>query len=362
VVKTIESLAPGLYELLISKDHGVYTVAFEARTIEDILKLDDDRREELEFAAVAGLSEWATKTYELTWQPLIQALVTPADAEARKRFHPMRQQQYFFSHKNPLFCNIDDLAGQVREQRTPAAKDNPFVQLEQLYADCVEHSWNLYRDVRDATIELTFHALYGSPWMRRLGAARHARPQSHDVSKFPHVQEAIKKARVGGYAEGIVRMLVLLARARGSVRRDRLERSDRLLHARPPFSSMTLETRSRLIFEQSVIVEFCGNEAITSLADVLTDPVDRFRALNLVLDVAGPIEQMDAPTIAMFKRCQGALLTMAREWRDPDLERRLQASATEAAAPASATHELHQNETAAEAAAATVNDRQETAA
>ncbi|MBV8423345.1 MAG: DUF3141 domain-containing protein [Hyphomicrobiales bacterium] len=356
VVKTIESLAPGLYEMLISKDQGVYTVSFEARTIEDILKLGDGRKEELEFAAVAGFSEWATKTYELTWQPLIRTLVTPVAAEARKRFHPMRQQQYSFSHKNPLLSNINDLAKSVREQRAPAAKDNPFVQLERLYADCAERSWNLYRDMRDAAIELTFHTLYGTPWMKRLGAARHARPQSHDVSKFPHVQEAMKKAKAGGYAEGIVRMLLLLARARGAVRRDRLERSDRLLHVRPPFNSMTPETRSRLIYEQSVIVEFAGNEAITSLPDILEDPVDRYRALNLVLDVAGPIEQMDASTLAMFKRFQGALLTLAREWRDPDLERRAQ----EATA-----HDLHQIETAAapaSAAAAVVNDRQETAA
>jgi Protein of unknown function (DUF3141) len=33
VVKTIESLAPGLYEMLISKEQGVYSVAFDARTI-----------------------------------------------------------------------------------------------------------------------------------------------------------------------------------------------------------------------------------------------------------------------------------------------------------------------------------------
>jgi pimeloyl-ACP methyl ester carboxylesterase len=318
VVKTIESLAPGLYEMLISKQDGIYTVAFEARKIDDILKLDDDRKEEVEFAAVAGFSEWATKTYELTLQPLIQALVAPADAEMRRRLHPMRQQHYFFSHKTPLFANIGDLAEQIRAQRAPAAKDNPFAALEQLYADCIEQSWNFWRDVRDAAIELSFHSLYGTPWMKRLGAARQARPQSHDVSKFPHVQEAIRRAKAGGYAEGIVRMLVLLARARGSVRRDRLERSDRLLHDRPPFSSMTPEARARMIYEQALIVEFCGNEAVTSLAELLKDPVDRYRALNLVLDVAGPVEDMDAATIAMFKRFQAALLTMAREWRDPE--------------------------------------------
>lgn len=112
-------------------------------------------------------------------------------------------------------------------------------------------------------------------------------------------------------------MLILLSRTRGAVRRDRLERSNRLLHSRPPFSSMTPESRAHMIYEQSLIIEFAGDEAITALADLLKDPVDRYRALNLVLDVAGPIEQMDAPTIGMFKRFQSALLTMAHDWHEP---------------------------------------------
>lgn len=364
VVKTIKSLAPGLYEMLISKDQGSYTVSFEARTIEDILKLDDGREEELEFATVAGFSEWATKTYELTLQPLIRALVTPSFAEARRRSHPLRQQHYFFSHKNSMFANIDDLAAIARDERAPAADDNPFVLLERLCADCVERSFDFYRDARDASIELTFHTLYGSAWMRYLGAARYARPQSHDASKFPHVQEAVKKAKAGGYAEGIVRMLVLLARARGAVRRDHLERSDKLLHARPPFSSMTSEMRSQMIHEQSVIVEFAGDEAITSLADILKDPVDRYRALNLVLDVAGPSELMDAPTLAMFKRFQATLLTLAREWRDPELERRAHEAEAAAHPPAPAARHEHLSEAGSspQDASAAVNDEQDTAA
>jgi hypothetical protein len=230
---------------------------------------------------------------------------------------PLRMQQLFFSHKNPLFVTIEDIAADVRAQRTAGSGENPLIAVERLVADQIERNFNLARDLRDASIELSFHALYGTPWMRRLGENRQRQPKSHDIAKLPHVQEAIKKSRLGGYAEGIVRMLILLARSRGSVRRDRLERSDKLLHSRPPFSSMTAEHRSRLIYEQSLIVEFAGSEAISTLADLLADPVDRYSALNLVLDVAGPVEDMDAPTIAMFRRFQQALLTMAREWRDP---------------------------------------------
>jgi hypothetical protein len=158
--------------------------------------------------------------------------------------------------------------------------------------------------------------------MKRIGSMAHARREAHDIRKFPHVQQAIDRAKAGGYAEGIIRMLILMARARGSVRRERLERSDRFLHSRPPFNSMTPEMRSHMIHEQTLIVEVAGADAIATLPDILNDPVDRYRALNLVLEVAGPIEEMNAPTIAMFKRFQAALLTMAHDWRDPDLKKR----------------------------------------
>jgi hypothetical protein len=40
------------------------------------------------------------------------------------------------------------------------------------------------------------------------------------------------------------------------------------------------------------------------------------------MDVAGPVEEFDAPTLAMFRRFQAALLTLAKEWRDPDFAQR----------------------------------------
>ncbi|MGP0058879.1 MAG: DUF3141 domain-containing protein [Beijerinckiaceae bacterium] len=317
VIQTIEALAPGLYEMLIEKDQGVFKVSFQGRTIDDILALDDGRTEEVEFAAVAKYSEWATKTYELTWQPLIQAIVTPALADAQRQLHPMRQQRYFFSHKNPLLAGIGELAEDARASRAPVAKDNVFVQLEHLNADLVESGWNFYRDMRDACVELAFHSVYGTPWMMHLGATSDRRPNAHDIRKFPQVQDVIRKAKLGGYAEGIIRMLILLARAHGSVRRERLERSNKMLHSRLPFNAMSPEQRTHIIHEQTMIVEFAGADAITTLQTLLKDDVDRYRALNFVLDIAGPVEEMDAPTIAMFQRFQAALLTMAKEWRDP---------------------------------------------
>lgn len=121
----------------------------------------------------------------------------------------------------------------------------------------------------------------------------------------------------GGYPEAILRMLVLLARARGSVRRERLERSNQMLHSRPPFDSMPAEQRAHMIHEQTMIVDLAGKEAITALPRMLRDDVDRIRALDLALDIAGPVDEMDAKTIAMFQHLQTVLRARAKGWHAP---------------------------------------------
>ncbi|MGO9173447.1 MAG: DUF3141 domain-containing protein [Rhodomicrobium sp.] len=318
VAKTIEALAPGLYEMLIVNSHdGLHEVSFESRTIDDILKLGGDREAEKEFAAVAKLSEWATRTYELTVRPAVRATITPELADTLSALNPMRQQRTVFSDRNPLMSGLEDWAKKARESRKEAPEDNPFVQLERLQADFVEQAWNFYRDTRDAAVELAFHSLYATPWMKAVAEQELPSFVSHEIMQFPEVKHAVEHAGAGGYKEAIIRMLVLLAKARGSVRRDRLERSNRMLHARPPFDTMQPETRAALIYEQSLIVQFAPDQAIAALPKLLKDDVDRLRAVNLVMDIAGPYEEMDPATIAMFKRIQWVLRTIPHDWTEP---------------------------------------------
>lgn len=317
VVKTIESLSPGLYEMIIETDEAGYRVSFDARTIEDILAHDDGRDEEAGFEAVARFSEWATKTYELTWRPFLQAWVTPQVAETNKDLHPMRIQRVAFSGRNPMLTGLPGFATKARDERAPVSDDNPYRVLEQVCARAVESNLNLWRDTRDAWVELSFLSMYGLPWMQRLGSGKKTARAKQDLHHFPRVQAAIAGASSGGYSEAIVRMLVLLARARGSVRRDRLERSKRILNSRPPFDTMPVDERARLIHDQALIAEFAGEQAVSTLPVLLRDEVDRLRAVNLVLDIAGPSSEMDDATATMFKSFQYILRTRARDWQDP---------------------------------------------
>jgi hypothetical protein len=45
--------------------------------------------------------------------------------------------------------------------------------------------------------------------------------QTRDVSRFPRVEEAKSRVKIGGYAEEIIRMMILMARARGCSIRSR---------------------------------------------------------------------------------------------------------------------------------------------
>ncbi|MHC0052484.1 DUF3141 domain-containing protein [Actibacterium sp. D379-3] len=317
VVKTIESLAPGLYEMIIGEDETGFQVAFEARGIEQIRAMSDGPEIEEEFSIVSELSDWGTKTYELTLRPWLNAIVTPELAEMGRALHPMRQQMALFSTTSPAMENIRDQAQVVRARRRPAPQDNMFKVAEHAFADLVEQGWDFYRDSRDAAIELGFHALYASPWMRGLAKAAPHTPAAHDISRFPEVRDVLSHVDRGDYPEAIVRMMILLARARGSVRRERLERSNAMLHSRPPFDTMSAEQRNHLIHEQSLIVDLAGKQAIQTLPKLLRDDVDRLRAINLVLDVAGPVGEMDPATIAMFEQFQTVLRTRAKNWQNP---------------------------------------------
>lgn len=97
-------------------------------------------------------------------------------------------------------------------------------------------------------------------------------------------------------------MLILLADARGAVRRDRLERSARVLTKDEPFRSLKTAQRAQIIHEQSLIVEYAGATAIETLPDLLRTPEERRRAAEVVQFVPGALSDMEPRTLAMLQR------------------------------------------------------------
>jgi poly(3-hydroxyalkanoate) synthetase len=320
-MKTIEALAPGLYEMKIEEETGEgvqkrFRVSFAERRISDILSIDEsDRSEEPDFAAVARVSQLNADAYDLYVRPLVQSMVTPQSAQLMRDMHPARLRRRLFASKNPLFAWLPAAADQARAQRIDSVgEENPFVMAERLWATGVEQALDLWRDLRDASYETTFLTLYGTSFMRWVGRFENftRTHKTHDELRLmPEAQAALMNVGRGGFAEAVIRMLLLLSEARRSVRRDRLERSARILSCDEPFITLGAQRRAQLIHEQSIIVEFERNAAIETLPLLLPDPTERAKAVSVVEYVAGAIEEMEPRTVHMLQQIRKALMLPA---------------------------------------------------
>ncbi|PZQ47626.1 MAG: alpha/beta hydrolase [Rhodovulum sulfidophilum] len=315
VMRTIESLAPGLYEMKIESAEGqgidrAFTVAFYERTLGDLREIDENRADEAAFGAVDRFSETQAEIYDVLVRPLVKAMVTPATAEAGRALHPLRASRAVMSGRNPMTLPLRLMAGLVAGDRRAADAANPFVAAEGAAMDMMIQAIDLGRDLRDAFREQAFFALWNAPWARTYGASR-ARPRTlkdpAELRALPEVVIALGHLREGGFAHAVIRMLVLLAESRGSVRRDRLERSAQVLAGDEPFRSIPVDERRRIIDEQTLIASFAGEEAITTLRDLLPSQAERELALRVARYVPGRVEEMAPHTLELLMRLHEVL-------------------------------------------------------
>ncbi|HYZ34836.1 MAG TPA: DUF3141 domain-containing protein [Crenalkalicoccus sp.] len=305
-IELIGAVAPGLYEMMITPaPDGRWQVELKERSIADVRARSGEAKNEA-FPAVAKIAALGQNVYDLLVSPVLRQWVTERGAEWRRELHPMRLRRTLLSDRNPVMAPVGPLAEAVRERRSRAAPDNPFLAWEALWADGVERNINAWRDLRDAWTEVAFHAVYG--WLGALGVGEGApEPTPAQLAEAPEVRAALARVAQGGYAEAVIRMMILLAQARGGVRRSRLERSDAMLREQPPFATMTPEARGALIREQTVICTMAPAEALATLPALLPDTADRVRALTVVEGVAGPESEIGAAAVAMLRQIRAVL-------------------------------------------------------
>ncbi len=315
-LKTIEALAPGLYEMKIDETEGDegnehFFVSFHDRKMQDILTtVINDREQEKDFATVARLSELGAQTYEKALRPVLQSLVTQESADALRDSHPSRVSRKLFSDANPLLPMMEPLVQWARDNRQKTTPDNPFLAVERLMANSLMQTMDLMRDLRDAAYENTFLAIYGTPMMHalgKIGIEETAPEAAADVRHMPEVMKALAAMEQGDLAAAVIRMLVLLAGSRGSVRKDRLERSAQILNSTEPFKSMGSERRAELIQQQSIIAEFEPKRAVETLAVLLKTSDDRQNALDVVNHILGARAEMEQHSLELIQRMESLL-------------------------------------------------------
>ena len=123
---------------------------------------------------VAEVSALSERAYSLFVRPFIRPLVNERTAELGRVFHPLRWQRWALSDLNPWLWPLPALASAVKASRRAAPPDNPYRRAEKAVSDAITAGLDLYRDLRDATMEALFFQIYGPP--AALGVAEEAAP------------------------------------------------------------------------------------------------------------------------------------------------------------------------------------------
>ncbi|HEY7658092.1 MAG TPA: DUF3141 domain-containing protein [Burkholderiales bacterium] len=294
VLKSIEALPPGLYgmEIVEEKDSDgkpVYDVRFHERSLEEVVQRLNrfKRADEKPFEAVEAISQFNQRAYELFAQPLVQAMSNEYTAKLSRTLHPLRMQRWAWSDLNPWLAWLAPTAAAVKAQRASLAADHLLRKAEKRGAELLSASLDYYRDVRDAASEAAFFQVYGNLFSLYVADKRESEARTGagaaDRRELPYVKEALASISEGGYPAALARCAYLLQRKGEPLPLARLELKQELMSDYGEFiPQVAPDERRRIRGEQEIIVNYEPEQALEALADLVADPADRARLVDLL--------------------------------------------------------------------------------
>ncbi len=244
--------------------------------------------------------------------PPQQALNWIADTFVDEREIRIRGQRIIYRvHEKVGHLGIFVSSSIAKKEHTQVTSTLKAIEaLEGALAQGISQSLDLWRDLRDTGFESAFLILYGLPVLRNFAersAKGRSMGKSAELRNLPEVQRILGGIERGDIAAAVIRMLILLADSRGGVRKDRLERSAKLLHDTQPFAAMGSDRRSALIHEQSILVEFERERAMQSLPRLLAKPEDRRQAMDWIHFVVGERSDMAPHSLELIAELEKLL-------------------------------------------------------
>jgi len=326
-IDLIDTLPPGLYEAIFEEKSdntsgsglvtGNWVMRCEARTLDDIAAMggndaEDDRR----FAAAARLSEVNLNLYRTFVQPTVRALANPTASEWMQKMHPLRLSYEMFSDANPFMRMVGKVAENVRKERKPVSKDNPFLAAQEQVSNQIVDSLDAWRDFSEKTAERTFLTMFGQPALQAALGIDPAAPRSAcKATVNPLHQQLIDKRiaelkagiAVGGVREAVIRGLLYVGMSRGAVDERGFEMARRLREAH---GDMTLSDFKALVRDQFFMLVIDRDAALKAIPAML--PEDReirqqaFDLIRQVLTARGGLSADDEGRLAEVARLFGA--------------------------------------------------------
>ncbi|WP_427309005.1 DUF3141 domain-containing protein [Cupriavidus sp. H39] len=329
VLQSIELLPPGLYGMVIherkSGDGVEYEVKFREHSLEEIAQRLNrfERADERPFEAVAAVSEFNQRAYELFAQPYVQAMSNETTARMLREFHPLRMQNWAFSDLNPWMAWLGAAANAIKSNRQALDDDHPLRQREQAGAEMLSAGLDAYRAVRDAMTEAAFFNVYANMLsvLPQDKTSHAGRPAVTEPRELPEVKAALASIREGGYAEAIARVASLLKRQGEPLPLSRLElRKELVTDYAELLPELLPEAWRRVRGQQELITLYAPEQALETLPVLLRDQNDRER-LQALAEKLRDDERLlgSAPTAeqaAILRRIRAALSVK------PDRQRR----------------------------------------
>jgi len=321
VMKSVEMLPAGLYGMAISEHTGAdgkreYEVEFREQRLEDVIaRLNRlQRADERPFEAVAAVSEFNQRAYELFLRPFVKATSNELTAKLGRQFHPLRFQRWAISDMNPWLAWLGPAAQTVKAQRQALPADDPLRRGEKLNSELFSAALDYYRAVRDAATENAFFTTYANMYEFYLAEGRQAEakgePQPADVRER-YIKEAVGRIAKGGYTEAFARIAYLLGRKGEPLPLTRVTMRQELARDYANLiPELPLDQWRRIRGEQEIIVRNAPDEAIATLPQLL-DHDERQRMLTLIERVMTDKRVVDSkPTaeqLAMVERVRNVL-------------------------------------------------------
>jgi hypothetical protein len=317
VLKSIEALPPGLWAMQIGEHPAAdgrieYDVHFVEKRLEEVVaRLNRLKREdEKPFEAVAKVSEFNQRAYELFARPLVQAGTNEALAQAGREYHPLRFSRWAWSDLNPALWWLPATANWVKAHRAALAADHPLRRMEEQGAQALTATLDYWRDARDACSEAAFFLVYGPLFGAYLADDSEAAPTRRAPASADN--DARLDPAQGGLPAAIARAAVLLAGEGEPIALTSLQRRSDLqrdyAHLLP---SLSADAWRRLRGSQEVIVRRDPEQALRTLPSILSVGEDKARFLvlyrSLLSDPRLSGLQAAAPQRAMFARIEALL-------------------------------------------------------
>ena len=253
--------------------------------------MEDERR----FAAAARVSEINLDLYRTFAQPIVRAFATPSTAAFMQRMHPLRLQYEMLAETNPFMKWVGQAAQQVREDRRAVAQDNPLVKMQEVASNGIVDALDSWRDITEQMSEKMFLSIYGSPVLQAaVGIDPKATEPMRKAGKSTlHLQLVEKriaelKAKIpeGGIREALVRAVLYVGMARGSMDERGFEVVRRVRQAQKELPALSLEQFKALVREQYFMLIIDPTTAVETIPLMLPPAREtRAKAFDLVQDI-----------------------------------------------------------------------------